>query len=326
MDAFPLIVEPRATHNLAKWGEQHCPLLREMLDEAGAILFRGFDVGGPQAFSSFISASTSGALPYTERSSPRRAVLAQDNIYTSTQYSEEHEIFLHNEQSYNLHFPLIIAFCCLQPAAVGGETPIADTRKIYRRLSEKTREQFHQRKYMYLRNYDGKFGLPWNTAFQTTDALELEAYCRANQIEFQWQESGRVLTTRQIREVVARHPRTQERCWFNHATFFHVRSQDAEVVEMMLEMYGDERRLPHSTYYGDAESIPTEVVDELRAAYLAEKVAFSWQKGDVLLLDNMLASHGRSSYRGERTVITAMADPVEWKSVTVPAEEVAKVA
>jgi alpha-ketoglutarate-dependent taurine dioxygenase len=323
MAAFPVIVEPRDTRDIASWAERHRELLREMLDESGAVLLRGFAVDGPQAFSQFISASTSGALPYTERSSPRRPVIAEENIYTSTQYLEEHEIFLHNEQSYNLRFPLTIAFCCLRPAAAQGETPIADTRKIYQRLSAKAREELHRRKYIYLRNYDGKFGLPWNTAFQTNDEAELEAYCRANQIEFEWKTPGLVLTTRQVREVIASHPRTKELCWFNHATFFHLRSQDPEVVEMMLELYGDERRLPHSTYYADGSSIPAEVIDEIRAAYMAEKVVFPWEKGDVLVLDNILASHGRSSYRGERTVIAAMADALSWESVTVAADRVA---
>jgi hypothetical protein len=89
---------------------------------------------------------------------------------------------------------------------------------------------------------------------------------------------------------------------------------------MMLELYGDERRLPHSTYYADGGDIPAEVIDEIRAAYIAERVSFPWQKGDVLMLDNVLASHGRSSFRGERTVIAAMANAVEWDSVAVAAE------
>ena len=318
MSAFPQIVEPTDTRNLASWGDRNRDLLRDMLDEHGAVLLRGFDVHEPQAFAQFITASCGGALPYAERSSPRRAVLAKENVYTSTQYPDDREIFLHNEQSYNLQFPLIIAFCCLRPAVERGETPIADTRRIYARLSVKTRQDMHRRKYTYLRHFDGKFGLPWSTAFQTNDSRELEAYCRSNQIDFEWNQSGSVLTTRQVREVIARHPRTKQLCWFNHAVFFHVRSQDPDVIEILLDRYQDEKRLPHSTYFGDGGDIPAAVIDEIRAAYLAEKVAFTWQKGDVLVLDNMLASHGRASFSGEREVIAAMAQPTSWDSVRCP--------
>jgi hypothetical protein len=39
-------------------------------------------------------------------------------------------------------------------------------------------------------------------------------------------------------------------------------------------------------------------------------VAFPWQKGDILLLDNMLVAHGRAPYAGPRKVVVAMAEPV----------------
>jgi alpha-ketoglutarate-dependent taurine dioxygenase len=35
-------------------------------------------------------------------------------------------------------------------------------------------------------------------------------------------------------------------------------------------------------------------------------VANAWEKGDVLLLDNMLMSHGRSSFTGERKILVSM--------------------
>jgi hypothetical protein len=40
-----------------------------------------------------------------------------------------------------------------------------------------------------------------------------------------------------------------------------------------------------------------------------EKRAFAFQTGDVLMLDNMLAAHGREPYGGQRSVLVAMAEP-----------------
>ena len=48
------------------------------------------------------------APPYMERSSPRHEVA--DHVYTSTDHPPRHPIALHNEQSYNITWPLRIFF------------------------------------------------------------------------------------------------------------------------------------------------------------------------------------------------------------------------
>jgi len=75
----------------------------------------------------------------------------------------------------------------------------------------------------------------------------------------------------------------------------------------------EEEGLPNNTYYGDGSRIEPEVMDHLRHTYLQEKVVFPWRQFDVLLIDNMLASHARNPYSGERRVLTAMADPHLWR-------------
>ena len=66
--------------------------------------------------------------------------------------------------------------------------------------------------------------------------------------------------------------------------------------------------LPNHTYYGDGSEIEGEVLEELRAAYNAESIANPWQAGDVLLIDNMMTSHGRKSFKGARKVLVGMAE------------------
>ncbi|WEO95421.1 TauD/TfdA family dioxygenase [Streptomyces sp. FXJ1.172] len=303
---LPLVLKPRtADTDLIELVAAHRPDIRQRLRRYGGILFRGFADVTPATFRELMTALSAEPLDYVERSSPRHEV--GDKVYTSTDHPAAQEIFLHNEQSYNLNWPQLIFFHCVQEPGAGGATPIADCRKVYRRISEETRRRLEERKYCYVRHFGGRLGLSWREAFQTADRAEVEAYCDANGISFSWGE-GDTLTTRQVREVSRRHPVTGETTWFNHLVFFNVQLFDPGIVKALMSMGKD--RLPNNTYYGDGADIEPEVVEELRAAYLAEKVAVPWQAGDILVLDNMLVAHGRESFKPPRQIIVGMTEPL----------------
>jgi alpha-ketoglutarate-dependent taurine dioxygenase len=160
---------------------------------------------------------------------------------------------------------------------------------------------------MYVRNFGDGLSLPWQTVFQTTDKSAVELYCRRAGIEFEWKPGDR-LRTRQVRPVVATHPRTGETVWFNHATFFHVTTLDPRMRDALTAEFGDED-LPNNTFYGDGSGIEPQVLDELRDAYQKEMISFSWKKGDLILLDNMLTAHARAPFVGPRKILFAMAEP-----------------
>ncbi len=307
---LPLVIEPVTEGvNLVEWVRDRRDYVADELDKHGGILFRGFNVGTTLEFQTFIAAASSAPLQYTERSSPRSQV--SGNIYTSTDYPPSERIFLHNEQSYNLTFPTKIFFFCMTPAEEGGETPIADSRKVLARLRPDVRDAFVERGYMYVRNFGSGFGLSWQDAFQTSDAAEVEAYCRSQQIVWEWKERG--LRTRQVRRVLARHPRCGQMTWFNHLTFFHVSTLAPHIRDAMLAEFAPDD-LPNNTYYGDGSPIEPEVLEHLREAYCSETVSFRWQQRDILMLDNMLVAHARSPFRGPRKVVVGMADLASWES------------
>ena len=309
---LPLVITPLSGDvDLNQMVEQQQALMTELLAQYGGLLFRGFNVDSSDAFEQFVEKASGTPLKYTEQSSPRSNVGGR--VYTSTDHPPDKEIFLHSEQSYNLAFPLKIFFFCETAAEKGGTTPIADARKIFNRISEQTREQFLQRKYRYSRYFWPMMSMTWQKAFQTDNQQEVEEYCRANQIEFSW-EPGGALSTYQVRPVASVHPVSGDVCWFNHCTFFNLSTLDPDTKEMFEDSFS-ESELPNQTFYGDGGRIEEDVYNELRDAYVSEKVEFDWETGDVLMLDNMLCTHGRGSFEGERRVLTAMSEPTLWADV-----------
>jgi alpha-ketoglutarate-dependent taurine dioxygenase len=311
---LPLLVEPASPGvDLAAWASSNRQLLEEKLHRHGGILFRGFNLSEPEHLEAFIRAVAGESLEYRERSSPRHAV--KGNIYTSTDYPASHPIFLHNENSYQQEWPLKIFFFCRQAPEQGGETPIADVRKVLARIPPEIRDRFASRRWMYVRNFGDGFGLSWQTVFQSTDKAAIEEHCRAKGIEVEWKDGDR-LRTRAVRSAISRHPKTGELVWFNHATFFHISTLEPALRDSLLAEFSD-GELPANTYYGDGSPIEPEVLDQLRAAYHAETVSFPWEQGDLLMLDNMLVAHGRAPYGGARQILVGMSEPVHEDHVRI---------
>ncbi|OLR93059.1 TauD/TfdA family dioxygenase [Actinokineospora bangkokensis] len=290
-----------ATEYLAAHREQ----VRARLREHGAVLLRGFDIGGVDGFDAVVRAVSGAPLTYAERSSPRSTIKGQ--VYTSTDYPPAEEIFLHNENSYQASWPLSLFFYCVTPPDTLGATPLADTRRVLASIDPQVREEFTRRGWRVVRNFTDGFGVPWRQAFNTDDRAEVAAYCAKNGVEVEWVGADGLRTTAR-RAAVHHHPVTGEPVWFNHATFFHVTTLAEEVCEGLRELFGEDE-LPTNTYFGDGGRIPDDVVAHLRDCYRAATRRFDWQRDDVLVVDNMLSAHAREPFTGPRKIAVAMAEP-----------------
>jgi alpha-ketoglutarate-dependent taurine dioxygenase len=287
------------------WAAEHQARVEAILYDRGALLIRGLRFHSTRQFGQFLETLfTQGLAEYSYRSTPRTKL--GGNVYTATEYHPSETIPQHNESSYANTWAMRIGFFCMTPpaAGAGGATPLADSRRVLAALPAELVEKFESKKLQYVRNY-GSIDLPWSEVFQTDDKQQVETFCTQNGIAYEWTKDDG-LRTRQITPATAVHPVTGERVWFNQAHLFHVSGLAGEVARDMLSLYREEE-LPRNVYFGDGSPIDVDDLDQIRAAYDALKFHFDWQKDDILLLDNMLYTHGRQPFAGERKILVGMA-------------------
>ncbi|MEO8429882.1 MAG: TauD/TfdA family dioxygenase [Acidobacteriota bacterium] len=302
---LPIMATPAVgTVDLLAWAERHHDTIRARLLENGAILFRGFEVGGSSRFERLIQTVSGPLLEYTYGSTPRSRVAG--HIYTSTEYPAHQEIPLHNEMSYSRDWPLKIWFFCEEASPKGGETPLADSRRVLERIDPAVRDRMVRTGVLYVRNYGEGLDVPWQKVFQTENRERVEEFCQEAKIDFEWRGRDR-LRTREVCQAAERHPVTGEMVWFNQAHLFHASNLPADTRTQLLSMYGDEG-LPRNAYFGDGTSFEGPELEQIRQAYRAEAIVFPWQSGDLLMVDNMLTCHARKPYSGSRRVIVGMAE------------------
>ncbi|HEY9832541.1 MAG TPA: amino acid adenylation domain-containing protein [Stenomitos sp.] len=302
--SLPLVIEPDSDEiDLADWASSHREFIETHLLKHGAILFRGFNLNSASEFENVANAIHPNLFgEYGDL--PREGVSGK--VYGSTPYPPDKAILFHNESSHLHRWPLKIWFFCVQPAQQGGETPILDCRKIYQILNSKLRKKFEEKQLMYVRNYIDGLDVSWQDFFHTTDKAEVENYCRQAGIEFEWLANNG-LKTRKIRPAVAGHPKTGELVFFNQLQLHHISCLDSGFRQSLLSLF-DQDQLPRNVYYGDGTPIEDSVMEEIGAIYQENQISFPWQKGDILMLDNMLTAHSRNPYVGSRKIVVAMGE------------------
>jgi alpha-ketoglutarate-dependent taurine dioxygenase len=302
---FPLRVEPDTPTDLAEFVAGHRAWLGDRLAEHGAVLLRGFDAASPEVFAAAVAATESRLLNYVHGNSPREKVSGA-NVYTSTEYPAELDISLHNELSYAGRWPSLLFFHCVVAPESGGQTPIADSREILRRIPAEVRRRFTDKGLLYQQRLHGGSGLgrSWQSTYETEDRAVVEDHLRAFEVDFSWTARG-ALHTRQVRPATVVHPELGQEVWFNQADQWHWSGAGPGLGEELLSLVGEDE-LPSSCHYGDGSALQVEDLDDIRRAGWDSAVSFDWVPGDLLILDNVRLAHSRTAYKGSRRILLAM--------------------
>jgi alpha-ketoglutarate-dependent taurine dioxygenase len=286
----------------------------------GAILFRGFGLRTAEEFQAAAAACFGDVLrPYVGGISPRAQVTT--GVYESTRFPTYLRIPQHNEMSYLPDPPRALVFFCEIVPGSGGETPLADSRVIYERIPADIRDRFEQEGIRYFRYLYGPRWNPvnrlfnriselhtsWMEAFATRDRAVVERVCseQGGSVLWDWEQSARIINDLPPARL---HPETGEKVWFNQAASFLATPESTGLPRWLLysAAHPFPQRRPFHATLGNGEPITHSQVNRINAAIEGATVRFTWQRGDFLLVDNYLVSHGRMPYKGDRRILVAM--------------------
>jgi amino acid adenylation domain-containing protein len=308
---LPVFIEPTVSDlDPVAWASANRSFIEGLLQQHAMILFRNFTLPNARAFEAFAEAMSPGLyggygdLPKNE---------GGERTYKSTPYPEKEMILFHNESAHLDRWPRKQWFFCELPSKVGGATPVVDCRRMMAVLPATVAEKFERLSLRYVRTFTNGLDVPWQTFFKTESRADVEARCRAADIEWAWLDNNE-LQIRTAAPAVISHPQTGEKSFFNQIQLHHPYFLKPEVRDDLLKMVGA-ARLPRSVRYGDGSEIEEAELAEISRAYEACAVRFDWKVGDVAMLDNMLAAHARDPYQEPRKIVVAMGEMAEGRDI-----------
>ncbi|MDR3476413.1 MAG: TauD/TfdA family dioxygenase [Gammaproteobacteria bacterium] len=296
----------------------HRDVFHRLLLKHGALLFRGFPVASAAQFANFIENLKLGQfVNYIGGDSPRDKV--EDKVYTSTEAPPALLIPLHQELSFMKKHPRHIYFFCEHPPAAQGETIIGDARRMYQAIHPEVRQRFEAKGLQYTSNYYYESKVmqymnkmqrshkSWTEVFETRDRHEVETRCLSNEFEWRWSHNDWLNIT-QTRPATISHPETAEKVWFNQAHLYDFNPRLLgwpRYVGAKLFYFRPWTRL-HEIRHADGSKVARKDLYHILEVLQQETVATPWEKSDVMVLDNILAMHGRAPFKGSRRVLTAL--------------------
>ncbi|TGK00167.1 taurine dioxygenase [Leptospira langatensis] len=319
---------------LPAWISKNKKSVDQDLLEYGAILFRGFSVSSPQEFEDAALSLDKNLKTDYLGTSPRNRITKF--VHTASELPPHYPIMQHAEMSFLDRPPRKLMFFCALAPNENGETPLTDLRKVYEELEPGLLKKFESKGVKYIRKYDGpkasRYSLwktkRWDEMFSTTEKKEVEKIASKQRFQVDWlAEDGLKLTNKQV--AVRTHPQAKTKAWHNHSQVFHPDAARIEyskilkhqanlrslilagvlqVLTFLKKKLVETQDLDTNVEFGDGTPISTSELKKVSEVFWRNLSVFSWQKGDILLIDNYSVSHGRLPFSGPREILVTWTD------------------
>lgn len=301
---FPLILRPSDEKtftdlpNTIKWLEDNRDKLKKILLKYGVIVFRDFPVKKAIDFDAFVKALDYRPFPYIGGAAPRTSVVG--DVFTTNESPPDKLVDFHHEIAQSPKYPKNIFFFCEYPAKEGGQTSVAPSNLVYRKMLEKEPEfvkNLEEKGVRYLRvlpdgdDNESAIGRGWQSTYLSKTREEAESKAKELGTTFEWMPDGSVKTITAIMPGVRINPNNGLKMWHN-------------AIINAYRAYVDSRNVPEkSVYLSDGTYMKPEVMDVLDDTLGECASDMDWKSGDVMMIDNLQVLHARREFVPPRRVL-----------------------
>ncbi len=306
---FPLVITP-PTQNITlteaqTWIKDNLAQIETELESAGAILFRGFPMNNAETFDAFSAAFEYPSFTYQESLSNAVRINFTERVFTANEAPKEVEIFLHHEMAQTPISPDKLFFFCKSAAEDGGATPICRSDKLYEALQEadaNLAKEFLDKGLKYTThmpaedNHASGQGRSWKSTLSVDNVEQAEAKLAELGYSWEWKDDASLKAITPVLPAV--------RTLKNGTQVFY-----NQLIAAYMGWKGVRENPATAITFGDDSHITPEslnLVVELSKDFTFD---IEWQDGDMALVDNKMAMHGRRPFSGERKrqVLVALA-------------------
>ena len=300
MTDFPAIIPGGG--DLAAFLSANRPAVDAALADAGALLFRGFDVPDPQAFDAAVKAYGEPGFTYEDSLSNAVRTNVTPRVFTANEAPPTTEIFLHHEMAQTPLYPSKLFFYCEIAAENGGATPLCRSDWVLDRLASEAPDfvsRVETEGVRYTNVMPGSDdagsgqGRSWRSTLSVADKDAAESRLKTLGYSWEWQDDESLRATTPALPAVRKLADGRQ-------TFFNQ-------LIAAFRGWADSRNDPNRAItFGSGEPITAE--DMAPAIAIADELTadLAWQVGDVALVDNFLVMHGRRPFEGKRRVLASL--------------------
>lgn len=306
---FPAIVandgSVKTVEQAIQFVQDNLTALEEKLADSGALLFRGFPIEAAETFDAFSAGFGYPNFTYQESLSNAVRINFTERVFTANEAPKDVEIYLHHEMAQTPISPSKLFFFCVSAADEGGATPLCRSDKLFEKLREVNptlADDFAEKglKYTTYMPADNDAtsgqGRSWKSTLSVETLEEAEAKLADLGYSWEWLEDGSLKAITSVLPAVLSLDNGVE-------VFYN------QLIAAYMGWKGVRENPSRAITFGDGSAIPAEGLEQVVS--LADEFTFdlAWQDGDVALVDNYMAMHGRRPFTGDRKrqVLVALA-------------------